>query len=545
VTDTFFNDRYGYLTIIDNHGRVLYNRITGANYSPTDLEKSPDGKMLYVSHSVPFLPSFEDLGDTSFSTAISLLDGNLNKMKSVDIGAQVDELWLFDYKMDGQLDLYAQLNDNSHLIFDLDLNLLAKTDKAHLGNYLGEIKLEGRDHPAMVFSRNGLTFYSHNFRKLADLSNDYGFHYYGPVLFDEDSSVLALFAASNTAEIRVAINRQGILQIIGIYIYEYRYYLIAILFTFLGGIIVMNYYRIRTRKNLKLIANQKRELELATETIAEQRAKEAAVEQYKIAAGQFRHEINNALGAVKDYVNNLIYDPTEMGYKSQIHDRMEFLRSLLVSPSDSIPYLTEEMKVNIKNVVDDIGDLNTRIINGLDEIVLKGVNTGLNLADRLGKYERIEEDETYLQINLKSLVENIIQENSVRLSADNISFEINISDNINLKGSEELFSILFRNLLNNSIDAIRENSSTNNLIQIDAKIIDDVKILILWKDTGIGIPESDYDKVFKPFYTTKPTTGSGLGLSIVKRIVEKYKGEIKLESETGKYTQFTVVFPLI
>ena len=62
-------------------------------------------------------------------------------------------------------------------------------------------------------------------------------------------------------------------------------------------------------------------------------------------------------------------------------------------------------------------------------------------------------------------------------------------------------------------------------------------------DTGPGIPEENYGKVFDPFFTTKEN-GTGLGLTIVHRIVENYGGKIFLQSDSGRGTTFTLQFPL-
>ena len=61
-------------------------------------------------------------------------------------------------------------------------------------------------------------------------------------------------------------------------------------------------------------------------------------------------------------------------------------------------------------------------------------------------------------------------------------------------------------------------------------------------DTGPGVPPGFSQKVFQPFFTTKGE-GSGLGLSIVKRIVEEHGGWITLQSQEGRGATFTLVFP--
>lgn len=67
-----------------------------------------------------------------------------------------------------------------------------------------------------------------------------------------------------------------------------------------------------------------------------------------------------------------------------------------------------------------------------------------------------------------------------------------------------------------------------------------VKISI--EDTGVGIPPEEKEKIFEPFYTTKEN-GTGLGLSIVHKIIENHKGSIRVESEVGKGSTFTIFLP--
>jgi len=71
------------------------------------------------------------------------------------------------------------------------------------------------------------------------------------------------------------------------------------------------------------------------------------------------------------------------------------------------------------------------------------------------------------------------------------------------------------------------------------------KIEIRIRDNGNGIPVEVREKIFNPFFTTKPTgQGKGLGLSIsYDIIVQQHRGEIKVETEEGKFTEFVVRLP--
>jgi signal transduction histidine kinase len=70
------------------------------------------------------------------------------------------------------------------------------------------------------------------------------------------------------------------------------------------------------------------------------------------------------------------------------------------------------------------------------------------------------------------------------------------------------------------------------------------KILIVVKDNGMGIPQTVVDKVFQPFFTTKPTgQGTGLGLSLSYDIVKAHGGELKVESKEEEGSTFTIDLP--
>ena len=66
------------------------------------------------------------------------------------------------------------------------------------------------------------------------------------------------------------------------------------------------------------------------------------------------------------------------------------------------------------------------------------------------------------------------------------------------------------------------------------------------KDNGNGIPKSILDKIFQPFFTTKPTgQGTGLGLSLSYDIIKAHGGEIKVKTNEGEFAEFIVLLPLL
>lgn len=96
------------------------------------------------------------------------------------------------------------------------------------------------------------------------------------------------------------------------------------------------------------------------------------------------------------------------------------------------------------------------------------------------------------------------------------------------------------NLVKNGIQAIPEGTEHPKIeVRVFSK---ENKVYITIEDNGSGIPEENKAKVFEPKFTTK-TSGMGLGLAMVKNIVETYNGNITFVSQQGKGTTFTVIFP--
>jgi len=108
----------------------------------------------------------------------------------------------------------------------------------------------------------------------------------------------------------------------------------------------------------------------------------------------------------------------------------------------------------------------------------------------------------------------------------------------------------FINVLQNAVDAINEASQTlleegrepgERRVTITL-VRDEEHVNFVFTDTGAGILDSDIDRVFEPYYTTKEK-GTGLGLMIVNRIVQEHRGEVNLRSRIGQGTQVIISLP--
>ena len=108
-----------------------------------------------------------------------------------------------------------------------------------------------------------------------------------------------------------------------------------------------------------------------------------------------------------------------------------------------------------------------------------------------------------------------------------------------LRGRQSEIDQVFINVIYNAVQAME---GTGRLTLATRHLGDIMSIMI--SDTGCGIPKALLNRIFDPFFTTKdPGKGTGLGLSIVYTIVSRYAGTIRVESEEGKGTTFTIQFP--
>lgn len=183
----------------------------------------------------------------------------------------------------------------------------------------------------------------------------------------------------------------------------------------------------------------------------------------------------------------------------------------------------------------------------------KYYKTILSETDRLSKlinnildFSKIESNKKTFQMtdtDMKALLEKALDIYHHHLQKNNFELDVHIEENLPvLKVDAEAITQAVVNLIDNAIKySDKDKKISINLYEKDGKIILSVK------DSGIGIPETDQEKIFEKFYrvgssTVHNTKGSGLGLSLVKHIMDVHNGKIELFSKTGKGSTFSLIF---
>lgn len=149
---------------------------------------------------------------------------------------------------------------------------------------------------------------------------------------------------------------------------------------------------------------------------------------------------------------------------------------------------------------------------------------------------------SYEYTKLDNIIEKLICD--TKMIAGERTIKCNISETVTINGDKELILQMLRALVENCIKYTEENGEiTINLYKQENYAL--IEVI----DNGIGISEKDIQKIFDRFYRvkevrTKDSGGNGLGLSLVKKIVDIHNGKINVTSELGKGTKMSVYIPL-
>lgn len=196
----------------------------------------------------------------------------------------------------------------------------------------------------------------------------------------------------------------------------------------------------------------------------------------------------------------------------------------------------------------DVGPLNIEQENFLRKSYVSN-EAMINLVNDLLNVSRIEEGRfgyNFRNITLQEIIDVVIENAKQQIEKSGVALKVdNQEKHVQVCIDKEKMSLALQNLLENAI----KYTPRYGTIEIIVKKTNNSGVTISVKDSGVGIPKKEKDKVFSKFFRASnvllmETEGTGLGLFIVKNIVDKHGGKISIESEENKGTEVTITLPI-
>jgi signal transduction histidine kinase len=187
-------------------------------------------------------------------------------------------------------------------------------------------------------------------------------------------------------------------------------------------------------------------------------------------------------------------------------------------------------------------DITTEFRKGCAEKILTGIQRASNIIENLLRFARPSENSSVAKLDLAALLKDTLNLVKNQAGIQKIYIVLNLlKEPALIIGNGSLLQQMFMNLFLNAMNAMQDGGTLSISME---RLAGEVAVGIA--DTGQGIPETEINKIFDPFYTTSPVgKGTGLGLSISYSIIKQHSGAIEAESVEGKGSTFTVKLPVV
>lgn len=255
----------------------------------------------------------------------------------------------------------------------------------------------------------------------------------------------------------------------------------------------------------------------------------------KIVIEANSREINSLIKAYNDMVDKLEESATMLAQS----EREQAWREMAKQVAHEIKNPLTPMRLTVQSFERKFNpedpDLKQKL-NDYSKTLIQQIDTMSSVASAFSNFASMpaQQNETLNVVEVVEFSLDIFNE-------DYLVFESDEEEIITKMDRTQLVRII-TNLVKNAIQAIPEEQVEKSIIVAVKQVENNVNITV--KDNGIGIETENIEYIFEPKFTTK-TSGMGLGLGIIKNIIENYKGTITFETEYGKGTTFTVSLPII
>ncbi|HWR83848.1 MAG TPA: HAMP domain-containing sensor histidine kinase [Candidatus Deferrimicrobium sp.] len=492
--DSVFSDSYGYLIGIDRLGTIVFSRIISRYADGTALLQDSGSKSYFLLHTLPFLQAYPADDTTRLPSMISQLDARGSVLRTMVAPERIAQIWLADFDDDSEQELYATAPHGVMRIYDQDLTLLAESKSGPV-NYVGQIQDWDGIGPVFFFDEGSqVGVYTRRFEKLAVCPT----HAYRDVFsLDGLEHVTGFLGADADGYFVAHIKTRSLWEMMTIVYVDNQKWVLAAMSSLLVGLLAVNFYRGRITRQKKELESTHKQLAEAHEALRRAQQTIIAQEKYRQAkdiAGGFAHEIRNAL-----------------------------------FPADSA--LTK------MRALGDLAHADPGEVEMLQASILSAVVRAIDITKQISHYAKLESDYHPESVILKQVVDEVLKANRIRIDDAGVLVQVDGESCVAVAANaKQLYSVV-NNLVLNSLDALTGRTNPTIMMEWSAA---QGSVCISLSDNGIGISEQDLKRVFDAFFSTKPNAGTGLGLSVVKRIVEMYGGTVAVSSTLGEGTRFEI-----
>ncbi|MFC4722967.1 ATP-binding protein [Geojedonia litorea] len=235
--------------------------------------------------------------------------------------------------------------------------------------------------------------------------------------------------------------------------------------------------------------------------------------------------------------NSMIDELEESAVKLATSEREQAWREMAKQVAHEIKNPLTPMRLSVQSFQRKFDPTDPNIIQKVDEYsktLIQQIDTMSSIASAFSNFAKMpaQQNETLNVVKIVKLALDIFNEDYITFIAE--------EEEVIAKFDRTQLIRVVTNLVKNGIQAIPNEAENPRIVVSVTSENGNVKITIA--DNGVGISDENKAKVFEPKFTTK-SSGMGLGLAMVKNIVETYDGSITFTSERGLGTTFTVIFP--
>tara|TARA_R110002096_G_scaffold386418_2_gene580320 strand:- start:22794 stop:24194 length:1401 start_codon:yes stop_codon:yes gene_type:complete len=261
-----------------------------------------------------------------------------------------------------------------------------------------------------------------------------------------------------------------------------------------------------------------------------QKLKETRINDYK----PLKWKYNDEIGALVKQYNKMLTELEESAANLAKQQREEAWKEMAKQVAHEIKNPLTPMRLNVQYLEKSLKTEEPEKLKEFTQGMISQIDTLTNIASAFSSFARMP-DAKMEEVEAK----DIILQSTLLFTDVNISFNCE-DESLKIRGDKDQLLRVMNNLIKNAIQAIPEERET----KIDVSIKQQGEsVLISVKDNGTGVPEDKWNKIFEPSFTTK-TKGMGLGLAMVKNIIEGLQGEIWFKTKTDEGTTFFISLPI-